>query len=409
MTARPLREARIDLGAVAHNVAALRDRVAESPLTAGQAGAGIAEAGALLGARQAGAGLAEADTIAATNQGAPLIMAVVKADAYAHGAVPVARAAVEAGAEWLGVVAIGEALELRSAGITAPVLAWLHDPAQDFDSAVAAGVDIGVSYLDQLERVAAASGVAEVQLKVDTGLSRSGADKAEWQQLFAAAAAHERAGRLHVRGLWSHLANTSEADDLAQVAEFEYASELAAAAGLTPELRHLAATAGALRVPATRFDLVRIGLGLYGLSPFDDASSADVGLRPAMELSAAVASVKRVPAGTGVSYGYDYRTKRDTRLALVPLGYADGIPRAASNRGVVSIDGRRYTVAGRVAMDQFVVDVGDDEVSVGDRAIVFGDPAAGPPSATEWADAAGTINYEIVARIGPRVERVYLP
>jgi alanine racemase len=372
MTDHPLREARIDLGAIAHNVGILRGRV----------GAGA---------------------------GGPLTMTVVKADGYGHGAVPVARAAVEAGTDWLGVVELREALALREAGIVAPLLAWLHDPAASFGAAIAAGVDIGVSYLAQLERVAEASGTAQVQLKVDTGLSRSGAQRAEWEELFAAAAALERRGRLRVRGLWSHLSNTSEADDLAQLAEFETAIGLASSAGLEPELKHLAATAGALRLPSTRFDLVRTGVGSYGLSPFDDASSADLNLRPAMELSAAIVSVRRVPAGTGISYGYDYRTERETTLVLVPLGYADGIPRISAAAPLVSIGGRRYPVAGRVAMDQFVVDVGDDAVSIGDRAIVFGDPETGVASATDWADAAGTINYEIVTRIGPRVDRVYLP
>ncbi len=363
---RPLREARVDLEAVAHNICTLRGSIGDARL-----------------------------------------MSVVKARAYGHGAVPVARAAVAAGADWLGVVDIAEALELREAGIDAPILAWLHGPHVSFDEAIAARVDLGVHYLEQLDRVADAVGTARVQLKVDTGLGRNGATEWEWRALFDAAAAHERAGRLRVRGLWSHLANAGEAEDLAQVAAFERAIADALAAGLTPELRHLAATAGALRVPSARFGMVRVGIGSYGLSPFDDATSADLGLRPALELSAGIISVKRVPAGSGVSYGYDYRTAAETSLALVPLGYGDGIPRQASGSGPVSINGRRYRVAGRIAMDQFVVDVGDDEVAVGDRAVLFGDPATGVPSADDWAQAADTINYEVVTRLGGRIEWTY--
>ena len=363
---RPLREARVDLDAVAHNIRTLRG--------------GIGDAG---------------------------LMSVVKSRAYGHGAVPIARAAVEAGTDWLGVADIAEALELRAAGITAPILAWLHGPEAPFDEAIAADVDLGIHYLEQLHRAASATGVAFVQLKVDTGLGRNGAAESEWRVFFAAAAEHERAGRLRVRGLWSHLANAGENQDLAQIATFERAIVAARAAGLDPTLSHLAATAGALRRPSSRFGMVRVGIGIYGLSPFDDATSADLGLRPALELSAGIVSVKRVPADTGVSYGHDYHTTSPTTIVLIPLGYGDGIPRQASGRGPVSINGRRYPIAGRVAMDQCVVDVGDHPVSVGDRAVLFGDPASGVPSAEHWARAADTINYEIVTRLGGRIEWTY--
>jgi alanine racemase len=374
-----MREARIDLGAIRSNVATLRSAVAPAAL-----------------------------------------MVVVKAEGYGHGAIEAAKAAVDAGTDWLGVVDLAEAFALREAGITIPILAWLHGEDADFTAAVAANIDVGVSSLGQLERAAATGGLAQIQIKVDTGLSRNGVEERESSALFERAAAHERAGRVRVRGLWSHLANAGEAEDLEQVRRFTLFVDAARDAGLTPELRHLAATAGALRVPASRFDLVRIGVGVYGLSPFEDASSAALGLRPAMELSAEIVSVKRVQAGAGVSYGYAYRTAAETTLALVPLGYADGIPRHASSvagkpgaagrpGAPVSINGRAYRVCGRVAMDQFVVDVGDDEVGVGDRAILFGDPTIGVPSADDWADAADTINYEIVTRIGPRVTRVFVP
>ena len=360
-----IREARIDLDAVRSNLSALRALVAPAQT-----------------------------------------MAVVKADAYGHGAVPVARAAVEAGTEWLGVADLGEALGLRAAGITAPVLAWLHGTTTDFAAAVAGDIDLGLSSLVQLER-AAAAGPASVHLKVDSGLSRNGIAPAELPAVFARAVELERLGRIRVRGLFSHLSNSSPADDAAQLRRFEDALALAAEAGLRPELRHLAATEAAITTPATRFDLVRLGIGVYGLSPAGGVDAAALGLRPVMELAAEVAAVRRVPAGTGVSYGFTFHTERETTLALIPVGYADGVPRSASNRGVVAIGGVRYPNVGRIAMDQFVIDVGDAPVAVGDRAVLWGDPASGVPSADDWAHAAGTINYEIVTRLGGRVPRSY--
>jgi alanine racemase len=334
---------------------------------------------------------------------------VVKADAYGHGALAVAEAAVAVGAEWLGVVDVTEALALRAAGISVPILTWLHGDDADFQGAVDAGIDLGISTFSQLDRAASADGHAMVQIKVDTGLSRNGVERSLAGELFRRAAEFEREGRLTVRSVWSHLANAGEDEDREQLSRFESAVAEAEGEGLRPELRHLAATAGALSLPEARLDLVRLGIGAYGLSPLDGKSSADLGLRPVMELSAEIVSVKRVPADSGVSYGYTYRTPAETTLALVPLGYADGIPRSASSAAPVSINGKTYRISGRVAMDQFVVDVGDDAVKVGDRAILFGDPATGVPSADDWAEAAGTINYEIVTRIGPRVTRVFVP
>ncbi|MGV8885889.1 MAG: alanine racemase [Microbacteriaceae bacterium] len=332
-------------------------------------------------------------------------MVVVKANGYGHGAVEAARAALEGGASWLGVADLDEAQVLRAAGITAPLLAWLHDPDADYGAAIESGIDIGVSSFAQLAAIAALPGRAEVQLKVDTGLGRNGATVHEWPRLVAEAAAHERAGRLHVRGVWSHLSNTSPALDAEQVDAFTGAVEQSRAAGLDPQLVHLAATSAAIRLPDTRFTLVRIGIGAYGLSP-DDGEIA--GLRPAMELAASVAVVKRVPAGHGVSYGFDHVTTEETTLALVPLGYADGIARQASFAPAqVSIAGVRHRIVGRIAMDQFIVDVGDSPVVVGDRVVVFGGHGTGAPTANDWASWANTINYEIVTRIGPRVHRRY--
>ncbi|TFB48483.1 alanine racemase [Cryobacterium tagatosivorans] len=338
-------------------------------------------------------------------------MAVVKANGYGHGAAPVARAALAGGADWLGVADIEEALELRSAGIRAPILAWLHDPDADWAGAIAADIDLGLSSARQLQQVADAAEslgrTASVQIKLETGLSRNGVHESEWAPVLTLAAELERAGRLRVRGIFSHLSNASPADDTEAIARFDRGLALAAAAGLSPELTHLAASAAALRLPAARYAMVRLGISIYGLSPFDDATSAELGLVPAMTLRGRVAAVRHVAAGAGVSYDYTWRAPVDSSLALVPLGYADGVPRQASGCARVSIAGRPHPVVGRIAMDQFVVSVGEDLVRVGDEVVLFGDPAAGVPSADEWAHAAGTINYDIVTRIGRRVPRSY--
>lgn len=342
--------------------------------------------------------------------GTPHAMAVVKANAYGHGAVECARAALNGGADWLGVAEIAEGLQLRASGIDAPVLAWLHDPDADFTEAVAAGIDLGISSLAQLE-AAAAAGTTEVpayvQLKLETGLSRNGIPASVWEVAVARARELEQTGALVVRGLFSHLSNASPEDDRAAIAVFTRGLEQAEAAGLRPQVRHIAASAAALSLPESRFDLVRLGLAIYGLSPFGPESAAELGLRPAMTLRGQVAAVRRVPAGTGVSYDYTYRTSAESTLVLVPLGYAEGIPRHASGRGPVSIGGEWYRIAGRVAMDQFVVDVGDAEVAVGDEVVLFGDPATGVPGADDWAEAADTISYEIVTRLGGRLRRSF--
>lgn len=362
--------------------------------------------------------------------GATQTMAVVKANGYGHGAVEVARAALDGGADWLGVADLAEAAELREAGIDAPVLAWLHTAGADFAGAVTAGVDIGVSSVAQLEQVAAAVPIgsrAFVQVKLDTGLSRNGAAEAEWDALFKRAAQLEHAGVVKVRGVFSHLANAAAAADAAALSAFTGGVARAHAAGLEPELVHLASTAAAIRWPEARFSLVRLGIGIYGLSPYGDSLDTDddddvsagrlspaavvdavTVLRPAMTLRSRVAAVRRVVAGAGVSYGYTWTADAPTTLVLVPLGYADGLPRAASSRAEVSIGGNRYPVRGRIAMDQLVVDVGDSAVAVGDEVVLFGDPTTGNPSADDWARAAGTINYEIVTRLGGRVTRHYV-
>jgi len=337
-------------------------------------------------------------------------MAVVKADGYGHGAARVARSALAGGATWLGVCDVHEALALRSAGITAPLLCWLHAPDVNFREAVHERVDIGVSHIGELAAVARAAkreGVtASVHVKIDTGLSRNGASKATWSSLFEAAKEHETTSLLRVRGIFSHLANAGPDDDDAALHQFRVAWGMAREAGLRPSLRHLAASAAGLSRPAARMNLVRWGIATYGLSPFAGTSSSELGLRPAMTLMSRVVHLRDAPAGTGVSYDYAYRTSADTTLALVPMGYADGVPRAASGSAVVGINGRRWPVRGRIAMDQFVVEVERGAVDIGDAVTIFGDPAdCDVPSADEWAEAAGTINYEIVARIGSRVAR----
>jgi len=339
-------------------------------------------------------------------------MAVVKANGYGHGAAPVARAALEAGADWLGVADIDEALALRAAGIDAPLLAWLHDPDADFAAAIAADIDLGVSSVQQLRQITDAATrldrIAHVQVKLETGLNRNGVDEADWAEVFGLAAAFERVGRLRVRGVFSHLANTSPADDQAAITSFDRGLAAAATAGLTVDLAHLASTAAALRLPAARYTMVRLGIGIYGQSPFSDADSAALGLTPVMTLRGCVAAVRQIAAGDGVSYDYLWRAATDTTLALVPLGYADGVPRQALDGARVLINGVQFPVVGRVAMDQFLVDVGTAAVAVGDDVVLFGDPAAGAPSAAEWGAAAGTINYDIVTRVGARVPRRYV-
>ncbi|KFF58991.1 alanine racemase [Cryobacterium sp. MLB-32] len=344
--------------------------------------------------------------------GTPHVMAVVKANGYGHGAVPVAVAALQGGADWLGVADIEEALELRDAGISAPILAWLHDPDADFHSAVSDDVDLGISSARQLQQAADAAlelGLtAAVHLKLDTGLSRNGIPECDWAEVMALAAEHERAGRLSVRGIFSHLSNASADDDAESLERFERGLEAARRAGLTPALVHLAASAAALRLPAARYSMVRLGIAVYGLSPFDDESSAQLGLIPAMTLRGRVAAVRRVAAGAGVSYDHLWRAPVDSTLALVPLGYADGIPRQASGLARVGLRDDTHPVVGRIAMDQFVVSVGQAEVTVGDDVVLFGDPSTGVPSASDWALAAQTINYDIVTRIGRRVPRRHI-
>ena len=344
------------------------------------------------------------------------MMAVVKADAYGHGLLPASRAVLAGGATWLGVAQVGEALELRRAGVTAPVLAWLYSPHADLTPAVALDVDLSVSSIAALDQVLAAARstgrVARVHLKIDTGLARGGATSRGWGDLVTAAAGAQSEQAVDVVGVWSHLAWADAPEHptvRAQAETFAVAVRTAESAGLRPRLRHLANSAATLTNPSVHLDLVRPGLALYGLSPVPDlAGPAELGLRAAMTVEAELVLVKEVGAGQGVSYAHAYTTTAATTLGLVPLGYADGVPRHASGRGPVQVGQRRVTVAGRVCMDQLVLDLGPGSVSrAGDVVVLFGDAGRGVPTAQDWALAADTISYEIVTRIGARLPRAY--
>src|ERR1019366_7865008 len=349
--------------------------------------------------------------------GSAAVMAVVKADAYGHGLLPSARAALGGGASWLGVAQLSEATALRDDGIRAPLLSWLHVPGTDFAGAVAADIDLSVSALWSLAEVAdAARGLgrtARIHLKVDTGLGRNGAFGDDWQTLLSAARRLESEGVVRIVGVWSHFVYADEPTHPTvrrQEERFALAVADAERAGCDLEVRDIANSAATLPNPGAAFDLVRPGLAVYGLSPVPSLGDPQsFGLTPAMTLSADLAVTKQVPAGQGLSYGHQYVTSQDTTVGLVPMGYADGIPRNATNVGPVSVGGTRRTVAGRVCMDQFVVDLGPASTArAGDPVILFGAGDSGEPTAQDWAEVTETISYEIVSRIGSRVRRIYL-
>jgi alanine racemase len=344
--------------------------------------------------------------------GVPM-MAMVKADAYGHGMVPAARVAVEAGAAGLGVVTLREAWQLKRRPdlADATVMAFFFSPDQPgLPEVIDAGIELGVSSLAQLDAVAAAADragrAARIHLKGDTGMSRGGVVEHEWAQVAEAAAKHQAAGSVLCIGAWSHLACADEIGhpaNAAQKAAFERFLEAVAAAGLEPEVRHLANSAALIADPQTRYDLVRPGIALYGYNPVPEFA---LDLRPVLEIRSVVMSVKRLPAGTGVSYGHTVHLEHDANVALVPLGYADGVPRAASGRAEVYLAGKRRRVLGRICMDQFVVDCGDDLVRVGEPVVLIG---AGEqhPDADDWSAWAGTIPNDVLTGIGSRVPRLW--
>ncbi|WP_243059791.1 alanine racemase [Nocardioides sp. SR21] len=329
------------------------------------------------------------------------LMAVVKADGFGHGAVDVARTALAHGATRLGVTSLEEAWPLLDLGV--PVLSWLNHVDADWAAATAHGVEVAVPSLQHLAAVAAAAGRTRVHLHVDAGMARDGADPSSWALLCRTARRAEQRGEVDVVGVMGHLGCADRPGDDCNAlgrTRFAWALEHARAAGLRPRDRHLAATAATLTDPRTHHTMSRVGAGLVGIDP-----SGSTVLRPAMRLTAPVISVRRVRAGTPVGYGHAHRTATATHLGLVPVGYADGLPRAASGRAEVLVRGVRRPVVGLVSMDQLVVDLGVRGVDLGETVTVFGPGDAGEPTVAEWAAAAGTIEHEIVTGLGARVER----
>lgn len=344
------------------------------------------------------------------------LMAVVKANAYGHGLVPSAQAAKRGGADWLATALLSESIELRNAGVTGPILSWLNTPNDQFSECIAKDVDLGVNSLETLSSISNSAKSlgkpARVHVKVDTGLGRNGVTLDDLPDLISALKQAQNDGSVKVVGVMSHFAYADEPNNSTigeQISNFKISVDALTDANFELEVKHLSNSAATLGLPHTYFNLVRPGVAIYGISPGPQVGQApDHDLSPVMRLRAPIVLIKKVPAGTGVSYAHQYHTLSETRLALIPAGYADGIPRSASNKGPVLINGKQFSVAGRVCMDQFVVDIGDTSAKIGDDAILFGDPENGEPSVNDWADAAGTINYEIVTRIGPRVYRNYL-
>ena len=336
------------------------------------------------------------------------LMAVVKADAYGHGLVPVAKAALDGGATWLGVALLEEAIALRAAGITAPILAWLVPPGSDFQTAVDNEIDIAVASLKALAEVGRIKGAKRprVHLEVDTGMSRGGFLN-EWSEIDA-----HHLGDVEIVGIFSHFARADEpghAQNLEQLTRFKKMVANLESFGVQNLIRHLSNSAATILDQASAFDMVRTGIAMYGLTPDvkNLGTSKELGLIPAMTLRAKLHLVKDVPAGNPVGYGATAVTKSATKLGVVSMGYADGIPRISQRAGV-SFLGEKSPIIGRVSMDQFVVDLGaDSPAQSGDWVTVFGTGTNGEYTADDWAAASQTINYEIVTRIGPRVPRIY--
>jgi alanine racemase len=339
------------------------------------------------------------------------LMAVVKADGYGHGAVPIARAVVDAGATWLGVAMVDEAIVLRDHGIEAPILVLSEPRPSEMPAAVEQRVRVAVYTEAGIAAAAAAAEVAgavlPVHLKIDTGMRRVGAPPEEAAQL---ASAVDAQASLELEGLWTHCAVADEPENeftAVQIERFDEVLSAVIAAGVTPRLVHAANSAAAMAHPTTRFDVVRCGIALYGIAPSSETGDL-LDLRPALRLVSEVTFVKRVPAGEGVSYGLRYTTARDTVLATIPIGYADGVPRRLFEvGGEVLIRGQRLPIVGVVTMDQLMIDAGDADVMVGDEVVLIGAQGDEEITANEWGDRLGTIGYEIVCGISARVPRVY--
>ena len=372
-----------------------------------------------------------------------LQLATVKANAYGHGLLPVARAALDGGADWLGVAQLAEAFTLRrgldEAGIAraeAPILAWISTSSSDFAAAIEADIDLSVSWTWVLADICAAAREvgrpARVHVKIDTGMSRAGSTLADLPALASALRMAADDGLVDIVGAWSHMSRADDpseagnASTASHVRIFEEGLAILADAGITPRIRHLSATSGILWHPEAHYDMVRVGIGLYGLSPDPAVATAEeLGLIPALELSAPLTSVKVIEEGTPASYGGTWVAPTRRWIGLVPLGYGDGILRAVSNKARVVVHTAsgpfNAPLIGRVCMDQFMVDLGPAEGSPGtptarsgqapaipgDMATLFGSGIGGEALADDWAQAAGTINYEIVTHLGAHIPRIY--
>jgi alanine racemase len=336
------------------------------------------------------------------------LMAVVKADAYGHGLVEVGLAAERAGADWLGVALLEEAIKLRTHGVRAPILAWLVPPGSDFKQAFAHDIDIAIASIAAFTEVSALPNKPRIHIELDTGMSRGGFLD-EWDEFLKS-----DFSKVQIVGVFSHFARADEPEEKQNADQLKRFNEMLqdlADIGIDPEIKHLSNSAATLKNSAAHFDLVRTGISLYGLTPDLKSlgNSRSLGLMPVMQLRAKLHLVKSVPANTPVGYGATAHTSKQTKLGVVAMGYADGIPRVAQGAGVF-VDGVRAPIIGRVSMDQFVVDLGPDSTAnSGDWVIVFGDGSRGEYTADDWGTASGSINYEIVTRIGPRVPRIYAP
>ena len=344
------------------------------------------------------------------------VLAVVKADAYGHGLIQVGKAAEAAGANWLGTALLEEGIALRNSGIKVPIISWLTPLGEDFKTAINLDIDLSISSIELLTDVIAAGKVVKkiprVHIEVDTGMSRGGVGD-DWQLFLTELSKAVKANEINIIGIWSHFARADEPGQVMnqeQLTTFEDRIKSASDVGIKPEFIHIANSAAALTNNGAHKNIIRWGIGLYGLSPDINnlGDSKSLKLKPAMRLKAKLHLVKAVKAGVSVGYGGTAITKSDTKLGVVTLGYADGVPRNANNLAGVFVDGKRAPLIGRVSMDQFVVDLGiNSSAKTGDEVIVFGDGSSGEYTADEWAKASGTINYEIVTRIGSRVPRIY--
>jgi alanine racemase len=345
------------------------------------------------------------------------VWAVVKADAYGHGAVPVARAALSAGVEGLCVALVSEGVELRAAGLTAPILILSQSPSEEFDLVVSHQLTPTVYCLESIEALAQAAdraGQADypVHLKIDTGMHRVGAAPEHAVELADAIAAHPQ---LELQGVFTHLAMADQPDAASndrQIALFNEVVDALVVAGHEPPLVHVANSAGALGIAESRRGLVRVGIAMYGAEPGPGVAALCTELRPALSLRAKVSFVKTVAAGEGISYGFRHVFADATTVATVPLGYADGVPRRLFDvGGEVLIGGVRRRIVGVVTMDQLMVDCGNDMVSVGDEVVLIGrqthEALTDEIRAEEWAVRLGTIAYEILCGISQRIERHY--